>query len=1453
MTTTTAEKPPRNAWRWVWRSLIAALLITAGAIAFLTGTSTGLRLSAGLASGAADKIAGIDLRIEDIRGSLWGRLQIATLRLKGPDGLNIAADDLTIDWSPLALSRSVLDIQEVSARRLAADLPPASPEPAPETAAEPFSLPRIGLRLEKLNLPEISVGLPDLADPLLLSAVGDIIRTAEGETTATLAVQPLATSLDRLALTARHSQSGETLNLTLDAVMTRDGLFAGLAGLQETLAGPVTLSLNGSGPLSGWQGNLSLDYGDLLTLKSDVAASLSDNQWLRLDGVTDLRQPGALSLPDLLSGKIRHAVSVKLLEDDNIAIDGLNISLPERFTLTGDARSKADLSDITATLDLQLDPSVAALAGPGIGWDDVFLTTAIAGNPARPEIDLVASATRLSVDNLLKADASLSGRLTGSSGNPYKLDLSTIVSDIIWSDGIPGGLIGSDASIIIAATAEPDFSRFTLTRADIDAGDLSVRAKASATATGQISGTTLTLTYADIAGLHELTGLDLAGRADLTLTDFSGDTEQGFRGKLSLRGQKLTTGISDLDRLAGNSPVISSGILLTGDGNLTLNDLAVRAGALSIDGQTTFSATDEQISVDLSGAVAPDGLPSQDSIAFSAAPQFAIKLKGPATKLAGTISLSLASLKLAGFPVEKIRLDNRVSWSGDSPSVSVTLAGNIARQALTASTTIRAETNDLALDSLKLSLPGIQLAGDLKLPGYGPAIAGKLRLDIRHGEALTALAGMPLKLSGDVGIDLAAVRGRQTVTIQSDLASLRLEDATGAETIRLDRVTVAARIDDALTTPQLTADLRTRGVTVPGGTVSVARLNAEGGLDSLSYQLTAEGRFGKPLTTDISGNLAMSDTGITAAIDRGNIIYDGLKTTITEPLRVALQNGEPREASGKLAVANGTVSLDYTHTGKTAGLTLDLAGIDLAKLAAVAEQPGLTGKVGMNLAAKEAAGKVTATMELAMTGLRSEDFPSIDPISIRLSGDLKDNRLKLKSDFDGIDLERTALNADIPVTVSLTAPSASLASDGPLDVTAVLVGDLGRIWPLLPLPEHQMTGRFEIDATARGSVDKPVLSGEVTITDGHYEHLEYGTQLNAITLDAAFSDDRLIIKRFDATDAGTGRLSVTGQAALGGGKPVFDVAFTMNGVKLVHRDDIEVLASADIKATGDEAGGKISGGLTVNRAELNLNAALPPSVASVEVENDPGRKEEPAETAPAYPMTLDLYLDVPGKAFVRGRGLDSEWAGRLDVKGTADQPIVTGSLNAVRGQLDLVGKSFDIKNSSVSFGGGVSLDPKLNIAGVHTTDDLTVTAEVVGVASKPEIRLSSVPALPRDEVLSRVLFGTGKGNLGPLEAAQLAAAAAELSGATGNGPGILGRIRNIAGVDVLRVEDGANGPAVAAGKYVAEGVYVGAKQGSKPGSSGVEVEVEITPNISVKSEAGQTGDSNIGVQFKWDY
>jgi translocation and assembly module TamB len=149
--------------------------------------------------------------------------------------------------------------------------------------------------------------------------------------------------------------------------------------------------------------------------------------------------------------------------------------------------------------------------------------------------------------------------------------------------------------------------------------------------------------------------------------------------------------------------------------------------------------------------------------------------------------------------------------------------------------------------------------------------------------------------------------------------------------------------------------------------------------------------------------------------------------------------------------------------------------------------------------------------------------------------------------------------------------------------------------------------------------------------------------------------------------------------------------------------------------------------------------------------------------------------------------------------------------------------------------------------------------------SNPKLTFASVPELPEDEIISQVLFGKSTSQLSTAEAVQLAASVAELTGQGGGATGILGRVRSTLGVDVLRLESGdddSTTPDVAAGKYLTEDVYVGAKQGAAADSGTAQVEVEITPHISIESEVGQEGQSEVGVKegqsevgvkFKWDY
>ena len=95
---------------------------------------------------------------------------------------------------------------------------------------------------------------------------------------------------------------------------------------------------------------------------------------------------------------------------------------------------------------------------------------------------------------------------------------------------------------------------------------------------------------------------------------------------------------------------------------------------------------------------------------------------------------------------------------------------------------------------------------------------------------------------------------------------------------------------------------------------------------------------------------------------------------------------------------------------------------------------------------------------------------------------------------------------------------------------------------------------------------------------------------------------------------------------------------------------------------------------------------------------------------------------------------------------------------------------------------------------------MVATLSIDGTARNPKITLSSVPALPQDEVLAHLLFGSGVGKLGALEVAEIAAGLATLTGAGGGFGDPLDKVRQGLGLDRLSIRNGAKGsPALEAG------------------------------------------------------
>jgi translocation and assembly module TamB len=257
--------------------------------------------------------------------------------------------------------------------------------------------------------------------------------------------------------------------------------------------------------------------------------------------------------------------------------------------------------------------------------------------------------------------------------------------------------------------------------------------------------------------------------------------------------------------------------------------------------------------------------------------------------------------------------------------------------------------------------------------------------------------------------------------------------------------------------------------------------------------------------------------------------------------------------------------------------------------------------------------------------------------------------------------------------------------------------------------------------------------------------------------------------------------------------------------------------------------------------------------------NVPGRAAQAAAARQPAPkqaliVALDLAVDAPQQVEVRGRGLDVELGGSLKIGGTTDKPAIDGALKLRRGSLDIAGKRLDFTDGTLTFEGGERIDPILDLTAVSRAQDLQVTAKVEGPARAPRITLSSVPEMPQDEILAHLLFGKSAGALSPFELLQLAQATADLAGVN-TGPGVLDKIRKTTGLDRLSLEqsEGAAGPSLSAGRYVAKGVYVGVSQGANSGSSAATVEIEVTPNVKVESEVGANAGSKAGINLEWDY
>ena len=228
---------------------------------------------------------------------------------------------------------------------------------------------------------------------------------------------------------------------------------------------------------------------------------------------------------------------------------------------------------------------------------------------------------------------------------------------------------------------------------------------------------------------------------------------------------------------------------------------------------------------------------------------------------------------------------------------------------------------------------------------------------------------------------------------------------------------------------------------------------------------------------------------------------------------------------------------------------------------------------------------------------------------------------------------------------------------------------------------------------------------------------------------------------------------------------------------------------------------------------------------------------------------LDVQINAPRRVFIRGRGLDAELGGSVTLGGSTAAILPVGELSLIRGRIDILGKRFTLDEGLARLQG--QFVPFVRLVASTTSDGITSSIVVEGNALAPAIRFTATPQLPEEEVLARLLFGRALTSISPFQAAQLAGAVATLAGRGGDG--IIARLRQGFGFDDLDLQgDGTGTTALKLGKYIGDKVYTDVTIGSD-GTSTLSLNLDLTPDVTVRGALGSDGTSGLGVFFEKDY
>ncbi len=428
----------------------------------------------------------------------------------------------------------------------------------------------------------------------------------------------------------------------------------------------------------------------------------------------------------------------------------------------------------------------------------------------------------------------------------------------------------------------------------------------------------------------------------------------------------------------------------------------------------------------------------------------------------------------------------------------------------------------------------------------------------------------------------------------------------------------------------------------------------------------------------------------------------------------------------------------------------------------------------------------------------------------------------------------------------------SMQGTAPLGIAEAFVG------------ERALEGEVTFDVSLIGAPELSGLNGTIQTRNARLFDPALDIELSPLTAQMVMADGGAEISLSGALADG-GRVDAAGRVGLSAPYPL---ALQGQGrdLALSYQDVLSTSLSADLTLSGNVKQRLLVGGsVRIRDTEARVpdtglgGAEAIPEITHLAPNTEVRKTLERAGLSlealanagaggPTIPLDVTLVAETP--IFVRGRGLNASFSGALTVGGTIASPVPAGGFSLERGRLDFLGRRLDLTDGQITMTG--SFIPRIAIVASAAVEGVTAQIDLEGPIDAPELALSSIPELPEDEILARILFGRGIDTLSALQVAQLVSSVRTLSGAGGDG--ILERARQRLGVDDfdVRTDDETGETEIAIGQALTDDIYSEVEL-SSGGNTQINLNFDLSDNTTLRGSASSDGETGIGIFWEKDY